>query len=74
MLILTGQRRSEVADAKWSEFDMAQRLWTIPAERMKMSERTRITRSRYRGFMRLLKGLPRFTKATTCSDHIGAGR
>jgi integrase len=35
MLILTGQRRSEVTDAKWEEFDFAKRLWTIPAARAK---------------------------------------
>ena len=36
MLALTGQRKSEVAQARWSEFDLEKRLWTIPAERMKM--------------------------------------
>jgi integrase len=36
MLALTGQRKSEVADAVWSEFDLDKKLWTIPAERMKM--------------------------------------
>jgi integrase len=35
MLALTGCRRNEVADAQWSEIDMAEKLWTIPAERMK---------------------------------------
>jgi integrase len=35
MLALTGQRKSEVAEARWSEFDLAAKLWTIPAERMK---------------------------------------
>jgi integrase len=35
MLVLTGQRRSEVIEAVWSEFDMPGRLWTIPADRMK---------------------------------------
>jgi len=29
-------RTNEVRFAKWSEFDMRARLWTIPAERMKM--------------------------------------
>jgi integrase len=38
MLILTGQCRSEVADARWSEFDLHARLWTIPPERMKMTD------------------------------------
>jgi integrase len=35
MLALTGQRRSEVAEARWCEFDLSKRLWTIPPERMK---------------------------------------
>lgn len=34
-LILTGQRRSEIAGMKWSELDDDGRLWTIPAERAK---------------------------------------
>jgi integrase len=35
MLLLTGGRKSEVADARWAEFDFAAKLWTIPAERFK---------------------------------------
>ena len=35
LLVLTGQRKSEVAEALWGEFDLHRRLWTIPAERMK---------------------------------------
>jgi integrase len=35
LLFLSMQRRSEVADAVWSEFDFEKRIWTIPAERMK---------------------------------------
>jgi integrase len=35
LLLLTGQRRSEVAEAHWDEFDLPRKLWTIPAERMK---------------------------------------
>jgi integrase len=37
MLALTGQRKSEVAEARWSEFDFDRELWVIPAERMKMA-------------------------------------
>src|SRR5262245_50741010 len=37
LLILTGLRRNEVARAQWGEFDFANALWTIPAERMKGS-------------------------------------
>jgi integrase len=35
MLLQTGQRRSEVAEATWDEFDLEKKLWTIPASRMK---------------------------------------
>ena len=35
LLILTGQRRSEVAEISWSELDRANALWTIPASRAK---------------------------------------
>jgi integrase len=35
LLMLTGQRKSEVAEAQWSELDLAKKTWTIPAERMK---------------------------------------
>jgi integrase len=33
MLLLTGQRVSEVAEAEWDEFDLAKRRWTIPSHR-----------------------------------------
>lgn len=36
MLALTFVRTSELIGAGWTEFDEAQRLWTIPAYRMKM--------------------------------------
>jgi integrase len=35
MLVLTGQRRNEVGWARWSEINLEQKLWTIPASRMK---------------------------------------
>lgn len=35
LLILTGQRRSEVFEAEWSEFDIKGKLWTIPLHRAK---------------------------------------
>ena len=35
LLILTGQRRSEVLDAEWREFDLDSATWTIPRERAK---------------------------------------
>lgn len=35
LLVLTGQRRSEVAGMGWAELDRATATWTIPAERAK---------------------------------------
>jgi integrase len=35
MLILTGTRLDEAAGARWREFDLERKTWTIPAERFK---------------------------------------
>jgi len=35
LLILTGQRRSEVSEMRWSELDLDNGLWTIPRTRVK---------------------------------------
>lgn len=35
LLIMTGQRKSEVAGMAWSELDRSSAIWTIPAERAK---------------------------------------
>lgn len=35
-LILTAVRSGEIRGAAWSEIDLANALWAIPAERMKM--------------------------------------
>ena len=35
LLILTGCRRNEVRGARWSEFDLDKREWSLPAERVK---------------------------------------
>ena len=35
LLILTGQRRSEVLEAEWPEIDLQGRHWTVPRERSK---------------------------------------
>ncbi len=37
LLILTGQREREVTDAEWTEFDLSEGLWAIPAVRTKKS-------------------------------------
>ncbi|MEC5322753.1 tyrosine-type recombinase/integrase [Aurantimonas sp. A3-2-R12] len=37
LLILTGQRREEVAGMRWSELDLAKAAWSLPKERTKNS-------------------------------------
>lgn len=41
-LILTACRSGEVRGARWSEFDMDARIWTIPADRMKAGKEHRV--------------------------------
>ncbi|WP_245441750.1 tyrosine-type recombinase/integrase [Rhizobium leguminosarum] len=54
-LILTASRSGEVLQAKWSEFDMTSRVWTVPADRMKAGREHRIplTESAFRLIQRL---------------------
>lgn len=40
--ILTGSRSGEVRGALWNEFDLDEGIWTVPAERMKMSKEHRV--------------------------------
>jgi integrase len=58
MLLLTGQRRAEVARARWGEFDFAAKLWTIPPERFK-SDSTHLV-PLTADMLELLCTLPRF--------------
>lgn len=37
----TGQRVEEVLGARWDEFDLAEKLWSIPGERRKMRRKNR---------------------------------
>jgi integrase len=39
LLMLTGQRLSEVGGMRWEELDLNNKLWTLPAERVKNGER-----------------------------------
>ena len=57
LLILTGQRRAEVAGALWSEIDLKNRTWTIGKERSKNGKANIIGLSEQA--MRLIKQLPR---------------
>jgi integrase len=37
-VILTAARNGEVLNARWSEIDLANKLWTVPASRMKANQ------------------------------------
>jgi len=54
-LILTGARRSEVMNAKWSEFNFESRIWTIPISKSGKARHVPISD----GLVRLLKSIPR---------------
>jgi integrase len=41
--ILTATRTGEVIGARWDEIDLTERLWTIPAERMKAGKEHRVS-------------------------------
>lgn len=68
LLMLTGQRVSEVAEARWREIDLAKRLWTIPVERMKGKAAHAVPLSD--AVMTILDGLPRFS----AGDHLFSTR
>ena len=62
LLLLSGLRLNEVADATWSEFDLAKGIWTIPAARMKGKNSKARPHSvpLTADILAILAGLPRF--------------
>jgi integrase len=42
LAILTAARTGEVISARWEEFDLAERIWTVPAKRMKAGREHRV--------------------------------
>jgi integrase len=61
MLIVTGQRRDEVAKMQWSEIDLKERLWTLPRERAKNDRPHSVPLSPLA--ISILKSVPRITGA-----------
>lgn len=57
LALLTGLRSGEVRFAKWSEFDLQAKLWTVPAERMKTGVEHRVPLSS--AAMELLATIPK---------------
>jgi integrase len=64
LLLLTGTRRSEVAGARWSEFELDKGHWTIPPERFKSDVSHLVPLSR--DAQALIAALPRFKRG----DHL----
>jgi integrase len=64
LLILTGQRKSEVAEARWDEIDLKQKVWNIPVLRMKAKAAHTVPLTD--DVLALLKELPRFDRG----DHL----
>jgi integrase len=57
-IILTACRSAEARGATWDEIDLKNRIWTIPADRMKMDREHRVPLCD--DAVKLLKNLPRF--------------
>ena len=56
LLLLTAQRVNEVAQMRWSELDLANRVWNLPAERAKNSRAHIVHLSDHA--MEIIEGLP----------------
>jgi integrase len=64
MLLLTGQRKSEISDARWPEIDLDRKLLMVPPERFK-SDATHLV-PLTDAVVSLLEELPRFKRG----DHL----
>ena len=58
MLLVTAQRRGEVATMQWADLDLDAKVWTLPAERVKSGRSHQVPLSSLA--MDILNGLPRF--------------
>lgn len=72
LLMLTGQRKAEISDGRWSEIDMAAGLWSLPPARVK--NKRAHTFPLPAPALAILEGLPRIEvgqgKDRTLSDLI----
>lgn len=60
LMILTGQRLREVAEAPWTEFDLAAGNWLIPPERTKNRQPTLVPLSD--GALEILRAMPKIQR------------
>jgi len=65
--ILTAARTGEVIGAKWDEIDLSERLWVVPAERMKAGKEHRVPLSD--ATLAILEGIQKSRQG----DHIFPG-
>lgn len=70
LLILTGQRLREIAEAQWNEVDLGARMLTVPAARMKGKVAHSVPLSE--AALAILAELPRFTGPYVFSTTGGA--
>jgi integrase len=61
VLLLTGQRRGEVSAMRWSELDLQQLTWTIPAARSKNGHAHEVPLSK--PLLDILQQVPRFLRS-----------
>ena len=71
LLLLTGARRSEVAEAKWSEFNLDARTWRLPRERSKNGIERTLPLPDY--VIDILRGLHRFAGSDFVFTRDGSG-
>jgi integrase len=57
LMVLTGQRRNEVAGMRWADVDLEKKLWTLPRQRTKADRSHEVPLSDLA--MAVLTGLPR---------------
>lgn len=67
LLLLTGTRRSEAAEANWNEFAGDKTLWTVPPERFKSDTTHTVPLSE--DMQAILSSLPRFRRGNYLFSH-----
>lgn len=71
-VILTACRSGEARGARWSEFDLEEGIWIIPAERMKAGREHRVPLSDRS--IEILEDLAKTRRTTDPSEHVFEGR
>ena len=69
LLILSGQRRAEVAEIRWSELDLEKRLWTLPSQRAKNGRQHTVPITD--AMLEVLRKTPRFFNSDYVFTTIG---